>query len=315
MSVQKRRVVSTCAAWVCLLGFLGTASGQGKTIPLPAGTRLTIPAHAGASVKWVLPVNLKVKADANPIFGVDTNGLPWFSYAGKVLANPLKGFAAEVAPPYSDLAWLDTGDLVLCANGSIGVLRTDVAPSPQTGGGLPMLRFEPVLALPPGTFRLFPGCGGTLYLVGRQASSNDVYVLERHGANGSIRKLLVTDTSVDAVAGDGVRTYLASGRSVAQVDFVRGRLSGVFTHATEDIRQIAYSPSAGLFYATDTHVGTLSPKGHPLEFLATVRPQIVLRGNALFVMLGNSCAVLKIDRADALAKLGTAQSQTPQPRP
>jgi len=291
------------AVWACLLGFLCAAFGQEKTIPLPEGTRLAIPAQAGASVKWVLPVNLKMKAGANPVFGVDTNGLPWFSYAGKVLANPLKGYAAEVDPTYSDLAWLDTGDVVVCANNSIGVLQTNAAQPPQADGGLPVLRFAPVLALPPGAFRLFSGCGGSLYLVGRQATSNEVYVLERHGTSGSVRKLLVTDKPVDAVAGDGVRTYLASGRSVVQVDFLRGRLSNVFTHAAEGIRQMAYSPSAGLFYATDTHVGTLSPKGRPLEFMATARPQIALHGNVLFVMLGNSCAVLRIDRVDALARL------------
>jgi hypothetical protein len=293
-------------AFLLVGGISSVVFSQEKTIPLPEGTKLAIPANAGVSVKWVLPVDLKTKAGVSPVFDVDANGLPWFGYSQKVLANPLQGTAVEVDTPYDDFAWLSTGELIVCANGSIGVLTFDAGKTPQTDGKMPVLKFNPVLKLPAGRFSLFPGSEGVLYLLGKNESGNEGYMLRKKGEVGVIKKLLVTDKPVSAVAGDGETTYLSSGRSIVKIAPGSNKLDGVFQHSSENIKQLAYSASAGLFYTTETSVGYLALDGKAMEFVKTAKPKVRLHEQSLFVLLGSSCAVLRIDNVGKFAGLSEA---------
>ena len=280
------------ALWIFAAGIFSAAAGE-RTFTLPEGTRLALPTNSGIRVTTILP--LALTTTNRPPFDVDNRGHPWFGYSRRILANPLQGAAAEVDIPYQDFAWLSTGELMIAADGSVGILAMDTADIPKDTNSLPVFRYTPIFRISERQFTLFPGAGGILYLLGKTESGvSEIYQLGKTGEVGTVRHLLSTVKPVSSIAGDGADTYLASGHSVVKISRKGAKLEAVFAHPSEAIRQLEYEPGTGLFYSTENRVGYLSSNGQAVEFLQSRHPCIRLRNQSLYVLLGTSCAVLRL---------------------
>lgn len=277
---------------------LAIAAGNAPFIP---GTEVALPIKAGLSLRWTLPpidetIRKRVKRDTLR-FGVDGKGQPWFGHDLKTLMNPGKGFLLIVSEPYEDFAWLEDGELVLHANNALGFL-TKSDKLERADNGLPIAKFQPALTLPYPNFRLFPGQKNTLYLVGRnpKGKNYEVYILQpgEGAGSGVMRKLFSTPRKITSVAGDGDGVYIALDRMILKLPPNAREAKGVFLHPKNAITGLAFSKKSGLFYATDSGIGFIGPRGS-FEFMKTPESQIRLRDNTLFVLLGKVLGVVRIE--------------------
>ncbi len=280
-----------------------------RTIP---ATELAIPWDRGVTVNWVLPADpeKRGKSPDHFVFAVDGRGQPWFGFDQDVLVNPVGKYFLSPDVRYEDFAWLDSGEAVLCTQTQLGTL---VAAEPANPDGPLPARFRPAVALPEKSWSLYPGRKQTLYLAGsdRWGRQGEVYLLNPQKESARMEKLFATEKAIGAVAGDGDTTYVAVDRLIIRLR-AGGKREGVFAHPREDITGLDYSPEAGLFYATAKGIGFIGERGR-YEFMKTPEPAIRLRGNSLYVLLGKTYGVIRIDGVSAFKNLGTAAQAPVQP--
>ena len=280
---------------------------------LPENTKLVLPSSPEINVNWILPFNVKLnkKWGKNFRFDIDKKGIPWFGYAKKILTNPLEQLVIETDQHYIDFAWLDTGELAMCTDTALGYLSNKSLT--RKDNALPMLQFKPVLSLPYKNFRLFPGKGNTLYLLGRNPRSRnyEIYVLQEKKGEGIIKKLLATEKKISAIAGDGEQTYIAAGRLIVKLIPEENDMESIFLHPKERITELDYSPKSGLFYTTESAIGFVSDDNR-FEFMKSPNTQIRVRDKSLYVLLGETCGVIRIDGINKFKnlKVGPSERQT-----
>ena len=278
---------------------------------LPENTKLVLPSSPEINVNWILPFNVKLnkKWGKNFRFDIDKKGIPWFGYAKKILTNPLEQLAIETDQHYIDFAWLDTGELAMCTDTALGYLSNK--PLTRKDNALPMLQFKPVLSLPYKNFRLFPGKGNTLYLLGRNPRSRnyEIYVLQEKKGKGIIKKLFATEKKISAIAGDGEQTYIAAGRLIVKLIPEKNDMESIFLHPKERITGLDYSPKSGLFYTTESAIGFVSDDNR-FEFMKSPDTQIRIRDKSLYILLGETYGVLKIDGINKFKNLKDKYGET-----
>jgi len=297
--------------WILLplLSFLPAAPSLSlaATLPLPKGTRLTLPrAAAGVKAEWVFPP-LKTPIDSVPTrFDVDRKGRPWGGLHHKLLIDYPSLRLYEVDRPYDDFAWLSNGEFVACAGQELGTI--DLRKPKLKGAAIrpTSVRFNPILRFRGENCRLHPGLGSHLYMTVSDPTDKtyNVYLLKsKRFRSGKIqlRRLLSAPGAITDVAGNGKQTYVAIGKSVVRL--FGKKTKRVFSHPKGKIRDIALTSTGKLFYATDASVGFFD-KGKLVEFMQTKKPRLRIRGNTLFIYLSNSHSVLKIS---GINKLGGAQ--------
>lgn len=302
---------------ILLLAASKTALAAQEEIPLPEGIELALPSVPEVKAEWVLPPETEAGTNNEPLrFDVDRKGQLWLGYKNKTLFNPAFKAEIEVDQPYSDFGWMDGGDFLLCTDSALGYLEKNEAKNES--GDTPVLSFKPVINLPYRNFRIFPGVGENLYLVGKNPQgSHEIYLLQSgQRKEGVMSKLFAVEAEITAVAGDGDRTYVAIGNKLLKL---KGETAEpLFAYPNEPILGLAFSPEAGLFYATDHAVGLVVGPGELFGFLKVEsdgfsssenaqKNGIRLRGNTLYVYLERTKAALKIEGADQFNRMRSSR--------
>lgn len=257
------------------------------------GVSLLLPQGSGIAARIVVPpanpAALERLGWSDVRFALGSEDTVWFSHDGTEASNFTKGYRLRSRMPFDEMAGVPGVAPMFVSGGDLGFLVVD-APA--------CAAFQPITALPVTDARLFPGDAGTLYIVGRGKDDGrwEVWVF---GRGRGLRRVLSSSERITAATGDGGTTYAAIGRLVGSVDAGGGPLKGVFLHPKEDVAGLAYSKSAGLFYATASSAGTAGSEGS-VEFLLAPRAQLVARGPDLFIFLPDSLAVLRLEKAGAL---------------
>jgi hypothetical protein len=293
---------------LALFAFLATggvaaapvAKAPAPEYKLPADVTLLVPKNS-VRVGWLLP---PAKATTVPeVFDVDKQGNPWFGYRGRAIAHPLKGAILAVDDPFQSFAWTDDGGLLLTNGKSLGYL---VGAHFSYEGAKPqrMMRtaFKPVIALPHQNARLFPGGSNSLFLAGLNPKTKkyEVVYIEIKNKIANVRTLLESDTPVNYVVGDRGKAWVAVGRVVAKVDLKAKTLEPVFAHSTEPIREFAYVPNLGFFYATASGLGFYK-KNVQYQFMKGANLRMRLKGHKLYVLLDKGQGLLRLEN---LVKFG-----------
>ena len=105
---------------------------------------------------------------------------------------------------------------------------------------------------------------------------------------------------VVAVAGDGVRTFIATQRTVYLVAFKQ--VPSIFFETTCDILSLAVADDSGVFYSTKCGVGYVDDKGRTPEFVRNGGGQIRVRGSALYLWSRGQNAVIRFSPVSALSQ-------------
>ena len=241
---------------------------------------------------------------------VDSKGNPWFSDGPRrFLLSPKQDLLYRTMGRFQDLAFVDGKDMIACDRKYLVSPQLSEDRS-KMEHGVPVMDFIAMMKLDHGDCRLFDAGPDKFYVVLRDgAKSRDEVTLVTVGdEKPRIRKFLrVAGPRLVAVAGDGDVTYYAEGKSI--YEFKAGDDAPTrYFEASAPVKSLAYSESAGLFYATTQNVGFVSAT-FQMTLISSPDPQIALRGSDLYVRLGKSLAVLKISGADQLKTLAWADKK------
>jgi len=303
------RVFLILTTVILLLTALGVAApaveGRGGT-RVPKNFIMNLPPFPGIESAWIIPPNLYSKEKELPLRrALDLEENPWYGYSKKYLINANSKIAFEVDQPYEDFAWLDGGQFVMCTKTGLGYLGDALAAEKKNEFAPPVLPFISKYSLPRKRYRLYPGVGDNLYFVGYDVRRrrSQVFLLQwgkREKGTNPIKALIELPGRVSSVAGNGVETYVAQGKTVF---LIQGAVTTrFFTHKKNKLRDLAFSPEAGLFYTTRSSVGFVGA-GSGIKLIHSPGVSIRMRGNILYVLLKKSLGVLRINGLEDFAGL------------
>lgn len=293
--------------------------------PLLEGVSVALPLESQVKVRWVCPPGdandaEKARWYGNHCFAVDASGQPWLALpnAGLIL-RPTQQLHFRLSHPFTGMACLPNGALLFVTDHDLGMIGATDRPAVKKG--VPVLPLQPVLSLPapgrsvgrgldrPAAWRAYPGSGNCLYVVGTDGDNGQEILLLQPQAGKddprqvlrSFRQIFASARPVLAVAGDGQTTYAALGRTVVRIGAGRTDTQW-WVHPTDEVKELAYSPDVGLFYATERAVGVLTSTG-AWEFLRGYRADLALQGGSLYIFLPETLAVLALDHVADLAQV------------
>lgn len=246
--------------------------------PLPQGVQLLLPRLPEVEASWAVPPRSRSEG-LGPRFEVNDQGAP--------VAAPDR--------PILDFVLMDNGQMAACTGQALGRLDRD--------------RFSPLMDLPLEGCRLEPGPAGGLFLLLRnpKADRDELYRVDAPRLQKDaleVRPLLHVPGRITAAAGSASHAYVAVGREIWLVE--GDKAVTVFAHPSEEIRDLAFVPSQGVFYATDSAVGSVGG-AQPFEFLAARHAQLRGRGGNLYIYLPSSKAVLKVSGAASFVRFRLPQ--------
>ncbi len=300
-------------------GFAQTVAPTREALP---ESLIALPLDSGIKTRWVLPPNPEL-ADSvrrnSPArngpeyaFSVDAAGNPWIGIDGQRLICPTKSFRAVLSEPWHGFTHLDNGGMLLSTVRHLGFIGIDKEVKVDKNGW-PIVPFQPITALPGYYSRLYGGYGDSVYLVSGNASTgkSTLFLLQPETVSSASKnsssavsryqKLLETEEPITAVAGDGVRTFVAFGRLVTCIESQDKSLIRWPTAPAEEIRDLAYHPDLGPIYATDRGIGYLGLHRH-LPLLRTPNPRICLRNGTLYIFFPKTYGVLALDNIADISK-------------
>lgn len=284
-------------ATLLALTFEGAAAPRN---PSPLDLNILLPNAPGVAATWVLPPTSAKEAakieESSLRFGVDDQGHPWLGGERRVLSSPLERASFAVESDYDDFAWVPKGGLILASSGVLGFLTEPVGNA--SAGVFPVYGFKPVVKVPGTRQRLFPAVNGVFVVATAEDQKTiAVYLLRR---KGGLEFLARVEGFVAAVAGGDKTAYLAVGKTILKVS---GKDTAVVLKLKTEVTDLAFSPDAGLFYATAAGVGFV--KGHRgVRFLSAEKPRIRTVGRCLYVLMTATLGVVRIDGIEAFNKAG-----------
>jgi len=301
-----------------------------------SGITIALPSDSSAKLRWISPpLDSKTIREAKWCntynwhetfcFAVDASGKPWFAVPDQynrkgIVFNPIRQYRFGLSHPFKGMVCLDNGALLFQTDHDLGFIS-----SPETfpvEDGVAVVPFQPAITLPLPDSRIYSGANNALYIVNTADNgNNEVYLLQPEAVSQGnqkivrqFRKLFASEKPIGAVTGDGRTTFIALDRTIVQIQHEGQTQADILVHPTGRIRQLAYSPTAGLFYVTDNRVGLVGEHG-TWDFLSLDRAQIAIRGDSLYICLSDTLGVLALDNISDLAKYAPKGKYTPQARP
>jgi len=300
------------------------------------GFRIALPAECSVKLRWVCPpFNQENLRQAkwyeyynwydNFSFSVDASGQPWFAVPDRyntkgLVLNPARQYRFGLSHPFRGMVCLDNGALLFHTNHDVGYISSPDAPAVREGAVV--LPFQPALTLPLADCRLYAGADNALYIVGPgRNGDNEVYLLQPEPTSQGDRKLLrnfrkvfTSPEPIGPVTGDGRVTFVSLGRTITKIVRDGQTPPEIIVHPSDDIKQLAYSPDAGLFYATEYAIGLAGERGM-WDFLGLNYARIALRNESLYVCVWDTLAVFALDRVADLARYAPHGTYIPQAQP
>jgi ankyrin repeat protein len=291
------------------------ASQKQQQVPdLLPDTTIVVPADSSVGLRWVRPPLDKDKVwvgnryASNICFSVDGSGNALIGINNGLILNAGNGYATKLSQPYTGFVHLDNDALIIATGADIGFIMPSDEPQ-KTPEGLPVSVFQPIASLPLPDARIFKGADDCLYFTGRDDEAGDyaVYLLKpERTADGSstaavikgYKKVYSGDEPVDAVAGDGKLTFIATGGALLMVSEAKQNVTKV-CGLPEGVRSLAFEPESGIFYSTGYEVGVVGFSG-ARPFLKTQEHYIYLRHGTMYILFKDTLGVLAIDNIGGL---------------
>jgi len=305
-----------------------------KNVP---GFRIALPTECSVKLRWVCPPfdqeNLRQAKWYEYwnwydkfCFSIDASGQPWFAVPDRYntkgfVLNPARQYRFGLSHPLRGMVCLDNGALMFHAGHDVGFIGSTDAPA-NKDGMMMVLPFQPAVTLPLSDCQLYAGADNALYIVGpAESGDHEVYLLQPEATSQSDRKLLrnfrkvfTSPEPIGAVTGDGRVTFVSLGRTITKIVRDGQAPPEILVHPSGNIKQLAYSPGAGLFYATEHAVGLAGERGM-WNFLGLNYARIALRNESLYVCVWDTLAVFALDHVADLARYAPNGTYIPQTQP
>ncbi len=276
-----------------------------QAIDVMPETTLLLPLTQSVATRWVIPPASTGFADRyrdmRMSFSVDGAGHIWMGFADGSVLCPQKEYSFKLPETFWDFVCLDNGVMLFATTSRLALLNV----VPGQNGQQPVVSLQPVAMLPPDCRRMVKGADNCLYFIcgDEKGGENTVWLFKPQSYSGSrgipeFQKIFVSEIPVNAVAGDGVTTWIASGRLVIKID-AQKRLQRYYQHPHQVIVDLEYSLAGGLFYTTAFAAGFIGDHG-VVELLNTRAPQIACVGSSLYLMFSDNYGVMVIDAVNQL---------------
>lgn len=285
----------------------GLVSPAGAQTIMPETTVL-LPLTEKTGVRWVIPpagqAFIDSVKDQRHCFSIDRDGHAWLGFENGLVVCPEKGFKFKLGEAFWNFVHLDNGVMVFATASRFGMIQVGDQPSGKETE-LPVIQLQTVAMLPPDCTKMVKGADSSLYFICNNEAKreNIVYLFKPQAKAGSgslagYQKIFASEIPVNAVAGDGVTTYISSSRMILRVDN-SGQMKPFYVHPTQAIVELAYSQKCGLFYATGFAAGFVGENG-PVEILNTRGPAIAISDNSLYILFSSGYGVMAINGVDQL---------------
>lgn len=283
-----------------------SAEAPAAATPYLQDFSIVLPADSRIAVQLIVPPSdnktIAKMAWNDVLFAVGKGDTLWFGHDSNVIVNFSRGFIFRTDMPFSDIAVLPGGALLVAGRTDLGFIP--VAGIVPTNGRTAAVSVQPIFSLPADNCKLSVGENDALYFFGKDKTSGKegVYLARpesvrsgRHDGKAvrTIRKIYESAERVSAVAGDGDNTVIATGRLIIRVTEGKDGVVPLFQHPREVITGLALSRTHGLFYATPSGVGYTGPNG-TVEFIKAPNTSIRFADGDLYVFLRNTLAVAKV---------------------
>jgi len=288
-------------AIVLMLAFFSVAAQATDIMP---ETTLLLPMAEGVNARWIIPPasdNFAARyRDMRMSFTVDTDGHAWLGFADGSVLCPQKEYSFKLPETFWDFVCLDNGVMLFATTSRLALL--DVVAGQN--GQQPTVSLQPVAMLPPDCIRMFKGADNCLYFIcGKENGENSVWLFKPQAYRGDrglpeFQKIFESEAPVNAVAGDGVITWVAIGRLVIKIDEQK-RVQRYYQHPHQVIVDLEYSLAGGLFYSTPFAAGYLGKNG-ALEMLNVRSPDIACLGSSLYLLFSRDYGVMAVDGINQL---------------
>ncbi|MBU1109356.1 MAG: hypothetical protein KKB51_21935 [Candidatus Riflebacteria bacterium] len=279
---------------------------QSENVEIMSETTLLLPLSDGINTRWVLPPAssdfIRHFKDMRLSFSVDHAGHAWLGFADGTVLCPEKGYMFKLPETFWDFVCLDNGVILFATTSRLSLLRvSDLLQKTSSD----TVSLQPIAMLPPNCSRMVKGAENCLYFIcnDEAARENTIWLFKPQSYQGirgipEYQKVFVSDSPINAVAGDGVNTWVASGRLILKID-AQKQLHRYYLHPHQAIVDLAYTKSSGLFYTTAFATGYAGVNG-AIELLNTRAPVIACAGNSLYVLFAHSFGVMAIEGIDQL---------------
>lgn len=264
-----------------------------KFIIIPK-TILILPENCITKIRWILAPETTNKSQIstnNIRFFIDFKNEPIILYDNKILFNPISGYIVKLKQSIRDVISLDNGVLLFSDNKNIGYLEVE-----KSSDIIPYGSIKPLIKLPMTDSKLFKG-DNTFYILGCHPKTSKYEVYFFNNFTKQFNKIASFNEPISAISGKGEHFYLAQGKLIKE--YKKGKLSLIYEHPREEIRELFYNEKAGLIYKTSNGVGFVKDNS-ALEFLQTENPQIFLKDTSIYVFFSSVNGILKIENIDDL---------------
>lgn len=266
-------------------------SGFAQEFSLPPGVTFMLPKTSTIKAEWGVPSSsIEVKTRYDFVFGIDSEGNPWIGIRGNYLFNPLKRTIFSVSSPIKDFAFLETGEFVVATAEALGYLLPSESSS--------KLKILPILNLPSGSPKLFPGRGLTLYVsIWREEDKvTEVYRLGEEKGKPVAEKFLTIKNRVNDICEEQSGIYIAIEKGIFKIaPDETTPIQPVFRHK-EEVKEIECNSKKGIFYVTTNRIGYLdSQKSFDFGYVPNV--EIKVKGDSLFIFFTKTMGVIRIKGA------------------
>ncbi|MFN3977903.1 MAG: hypothetical protein ACK4J2_04555 [Sulfurihydrogenibium azorense] len=263
---------------------------------MPPGVTINLPKNSKIKAEWVVPSSsIEVKTKDEIIFDIDLKGNPWIGIDGIYLFNPLKRTIFSVSSPIKDFAFLETGEFVVATGEALGYLLPSESSS--------KLKFLPILNLPSGSPKLFPGEGLTLYIsIWREKDKlTEVYRLREEKGKPIAEKFLTIKNKVNDICEGQSGIYIAIEKGIFKIvpDEITP-IQPIFRHK-EEIKEIECDSKKGIFYVTINRIGYLDSQ-KSFDFGHVPNVEIKVKEDSLFIFFTKTMGVIKIKGVENFSK-------------
>lgn len=256
-------------------------------------TLLVLPQNSLVKIKWILSPDLKnksVETSADKFhFFIDYKNEPVILYDNKLLFNPLTGYMVKFKNPVKDVLCLDNGVLLFSDGSNLGFIELK-----KDNDIIPTAMIKPIARLPMSESKLFRGEDSVYALAfNKKTKKHEVYLF--NNSKSVFQKIASFNEPLTSLTGKGEHLFIASGKLIKE--FRNGKLSVIYEHPRQEIKEIFYNDKAGLIYKTSNGVG-LVKNNAALEFLQTENPMLFLKNTSLYIFFSSASGVLEIMNID-----------------
>lgn len=283
-----------------LLGLTSTGFTQAEKIEIVPKAFLILPENSIVKIRWIiLPSKDEEVSNSSHLeqihFCIDSKNKPIIAYNGRILMNLLTGSMIKINKPFRKMVCLESG-AILFSDGD-NLYYPELMNIEK--GVLPEASLKPVLELPLRNSDIYIGDRDSLYVAGYNERSKVYEIFLFNPKKGHYERIATFEKKITALSGSGRSFFIASGREVW--DFSNGRFIFYFEHPREEISELLYSDSTGLFYKTAHGIGFIKD-GHAIEFLQIQSPEVFLKGTSLYIFFSKMFGLIELSSINDLKK-------------